>query len=264
MNQEIETYLRTFVDYAQDDWYEMLPSAEIAICNKDAASTGVSPFFLEHGYHIQPLDLHTTLTPPSARQSPIKQADDIVRKLQDAREWAQSSMATAQQVMEEATNRKRQQAPSFKVGDKVWLNLNNIRTDRPAKKLDAKNAKFTVLEEVSSHSYRLDTPPGIHNVFHSQLLRLAGNDPLVSQVQDDSQPLPKIIGNNEEYEVQEILDEKAVRRGRGHQKKFLVKWAGYAKPTWEPANAIEDCIALDNWQERQGQQSASRQAPYIK
>jgi len=249
MNQTLETYLRTFVDYAQDDWYDTLPSAEVAINDRDAASTGVSPFFLQHGYHIEPLDLWVDLTEEVVRQSPIQQADAIVRKLKDAREWAQSAMASAQQVMEEVTNRHRQQSPSFKIGDKVWLNLENIRTNRPTKKLDAKHAKFTVLEAIGSHSYRLNTPPGIHDVFHSQLLRLASYDPLPSQVQDDSQPLPQLVGEDAEYEVEKILDEKVVRRRGGSQHQFLVKWAGYARPTWEPKEALNDTVALDHWEE---------------
>ena len=52
--------------------------------------------------------------------------------------------------------------------------------DRPSKKLDAKYAKYTVTEIVSSHSYRLDTPPGIHNVFYIRLLKLAKSSPLPS------------------------------------------------------------------------------------
>jgi hypothetical protein len=140
-------------------------------------------------------------------------------------------MAAAQQVIEEVTNRRRQQSPSFRVGDKVWLNLENICTDRPTKKLDAKNAKFTVVEAVGSHSYRLDTPPGIRNVFHSQLLRLALYDPLPSQVQDDSHPPPQIVGDQDEYEIEKILDEKSIQRGGKAQRKFLVKWTGYAQPT---------------------------------
>jgi len=95
-------------------------------------------------------------------------------------------MAEAQQVQENSTNRKRSQAPSFQVGDKVWLSLKNIRTDRPSKTLDVRNAKYTVTEVIGSYSYRLDTPPGISNVFYSQLLRLANNDPLLSQKRTDT------------------------------------------------------------------------------
>ena len=248
MNQELETYLRTFINHAQDDWYEMLPSAEVAINGRNAASTGVSPFFLEHGYHVDPLDIHEEL-PRMTRESPVAQADAIVRKLQKAREWAQSAMTYAQQVQETSTNRRRQQAPSFKVGDKVWLNLKNIRTNRTMKKLDAKHAKYTILEIVGSHSYRLDTPPGIHDVFHSQLLRSASYDPLPSQAQDDSQPQPQLVGDEEEYDVEEVLDEKLLRQGR---RKLLVKWKDYARPTWEPYEALQDTAALVRWEERRG------------
>jgi hypothetical protein len=161
-------------------------------------------------------------------------------------------MTHAQQIQEEIANRTRKQSPQFKVGDRVWLNLTNVRTKRISKKLDAKNAKFTVLEEIGSHSYRLNTPPGIHNVFHSQLLRLASYDPLPNQKQDDTQPPPQIIGDHEEYEVEEIQNERVVRR-RGQQKRqLLIKWIGYAEPTWEPYEAFEDTAALDRWEERRG------------
>ena len=50
--------------------------------------------------------------------------------------------------------------------------------DRPLKKLDAKYAKYIVMEIVSSYSYRLDIPLGIHNVFYIRLLKLAKSSPL--------------------------------------------------------------------------------------
>jgi predicted aspartyl protease len=247
MNSTMEDYLRTFCNHAQDDWYNLLPSAQIAIMGRDAASTGVSPFFLEHGWHIEPLDLHLEPAPNTTRQSPIQRADTIVWQLQAARELAQASMAAAQQRQEEAANRHRQQAYNFKVGDKVWLNLKNVRTNRPTKKLDAKHAKFTVTEVIGSHSYRLDTPPGIHNVFHSNLLRPASCDPLPSQVQTDTQPGPQLVQGELEYEVEQILQEKLVRRKR----KFLVKWTGYARPTWEPEDALSETAALAAWEARE-------------
>jgi hypothetical protein len=244
MNATMETYIRTFCDYSQDDWYELLPSAQLAIMGRDATSTGVSPFFLEHGWHVEPLDLQLEPIDRTAHQSPVQRADAIVRRLKEARDWAEASMANAQQVQEEITNRKRQQAPSFKINDKVWLNLKNIRTERPTRKFDAKNAKYTVTEVIGSHSYRLDTPPGIDNVFHSKLLRLAGTDPLPSQVQTDAQPGPKVVQEDVEYEVDHILRERLVRG----QKRLLVKWKGYARPTWEPYDAFEATAALDAWE----------------
>ena len=59
----------------------------------------------------------------------------------------------------------------YKVGDKVWLSLKNIATDRLSKKLDAKHTKYTVTEVVRSYSYRLDTLLRIYNVFYIRLLK---------------------------------------------------------------------------------------------
>jgi hypothetical protein len=38
------------------------------------------------------------------------------------------------------------------------------------------------------------------------------------------------MGDEDEYEIEQILDEKHVRRGRGVLRKLLVKWKGYACP----------------------------------
>jgi hypothetical protein len=250
MNQTVEAYIRTFTNYAQDNWVTLLPMAELAINNHDSATTGVSPFFLSHGYNVEPLQLSDEdLKLVRNKRSPIQQANDIVRKLKEATEWAQTAMAIAQQVQEDTTNRQRDQAPQYKVGDKVWLNLANVRTDRPSKKLDAKNAKYTIIESIGSHSFRLDTPQGIHNVFHSKLLRPAADDPLPSQRTTDPQPAPRIVNNEEEYEVEGILKERLVRKGRGRTKQYLVKWVGYDRPTWEPASEFEDVEALDAYEE---------------
>ena len=45
MNQTVETFLRTYIDFDQRSWARLLLIAEFAINNKNAASTGVNPFF---------------------------------------------------------------------------------------------------------------------------------------------------------------------------------------------------------------------------
>ena len=54
-----------------------------------------------------------------------------------------------------------------------------------------------VLTVISSHNYRLDTPPGIHDVFHASLLKRAAADPFPNQRQGDSRP-PAIMVDREE------------------------------------------------------------------
>ena len=100
---------------------------------------------------------------------------------------------------------------------------------------------------MGSHNFRLDTPPGIRNVFHVDRLRAASADPFPSQVSDDSHPGPTIIGNEDgthEYNVERILKKR--KSGRGNQ--YLVKCKDYARPTWEPTSAMENTVALDEFE----------------
>jgi len=52
MNQTLEQYLRVYCNYQQDNWSELLPFAEFAYNNAPSATTGVSPFFANKGYHL--------------------------------------------------------------------------------------------------------------------------------------------------------------------------------------------------------------------
>src|SRR5258705_2608623 len=52
-NQVLEQYLQGYMNYQQDDWATLLPMAEFAYYNAMNATTGVSPFFANKGYHLE-------------------------------------------------------------------------------------------------------------------------------------------------------------------------------------------------------------------
>jgi len=52
MNQTLEQYLRVYCNYQQDNWSELLPLAEFAYNNTPSATTGITPFFANKGYHL--------------------------------------------------------------------------------------------------------------------------------------------------------------------------------------------------------------------
>ena len=49
VNQEVEIYLRAYVDHLQDDWAEWLATTEFALNNQMHSATGHTPFFLDYG-----------------------------------------------------------------------------------------------------------------------------------------------------------------------------------------------------------------------
>ena len=53
MNQELEQYLRFFMNYGQKDWLEWLASAEFAINNKVHLATKISPFMVNYGRELR-------------------------------------------------------------------------------------------------------------------------------------------------------------------------------------------------------------------
>ena len=52
-NQVLEGYLRNFVNYDQNDWYQLLLLAEHAYNNSVTNAHGMSPFYANYGFHAQ-------------------------------------------------------------------------------------------------------------------------------------------------------------------------------------------------------------------
>jgi hypothetical protein len=83
---------------------------------------------------------------------------------------------------------------------------------------------------------------------------------LPSQVLDNPQPPAVLVDGADEWQVEEILDErqkKLLGRGRRKGLEYDVKWQGSAKPIWELASALEDTTALDEYLERRGRDPSS-------
>lgn len=253
MNQEIYAYLRAFISYAQFDWPKLLPMAQLAINNRDS-SIGMSPFFLTHGYHVEPIQQQQIELSNEERKKlspPEKLAQDFVERIKLGEDFAAAAMASAQERMEDSANRRRAPAERFEVGDKVWLNLRNIKNPQPKKKLSWVSAKYEVLKVPSPHTVELNVPSGIHPVFHVDLVRRAATDPLPSQIIRDEQPppaIPQSLTSDAEYGIERVMRAENQKRGRGFRRMILVKWKGYAEPTWEPRENFEETEALENFE----------------
>ena len=104
-----------------------------------ATSTGINPFFITHGYNTPLLNYDIAAadgTEDRGARTPAEIGNEITRKLREASDFAQAAIAYAQDIQQQYANQHRQPAERLRAGDRVWLNLKNITTDRPCKKLN--------------------------------------------------------------------------------------------------------------------------------
>ena len=231
VNQELELYLRMYVDYRQSDWSEWLALAEFAYNNREHSATGMTPFFVNTG--LNPLDPGKILT-----TSKNLSTETFAKELKEIQKQAHEQLEKANDVMKKAHDKKATKMVQFQPGDKVMLDGRNIATTRPTKKLDDKwYGPFKVLEKIGAAAYKLELPAAWknkHPVFNEVLLKKYIAPVFPSQSKTPPPP-PILIDDEEEYEVQEILDSR-FHRGT---LQFLIKWTGYDETTWEPAKEIE-------------------------
>ena len=117
-------------------------------------------------------------------------------------------------------------AHKYKPGDQVWLEASNLKSAHPSKKLGPKRyGPFKVAEKIRHAAYQLLLPDNwkhIHPVFNQGLL-MPFNKVLYTTQRKPRPPPPEVVGNELEYEVQQILDARKCQNSI----EFLVSWKGY-------------------------------------
>jgi hypothetical protein len=233
VNQEIEEYLRLYVNHKQSDWAEWLSLAEFCYNDREHSSTHVSPFYSNLG-------MHPRKGGEPRREVKTEAAEVFATRMKKTREEAQSALNKAAMEMAKYYDEHRAETPEYKVGDKVYLDGANITTDRPAKKLeDRRYGPFQITEKVGTRAYKLKLPQTwkIHPVFNVVKLR-PYHPPETSVQQKPPPPPPVLVEGVKQYEVEAILDSR-MRRGR---LQYLVKWLGYPREesSWESESNVRD------------------------
>ena len=217
INQSLEVHLRSFCDYAQDDWAELLPLAEFAHNSTHHSTIGMTPFYANYGHHPR--------MSVTSDDTPLPDVSERLNRIKIAHIEAQDAITVANERYAFWANKSRLPDPDFQPGAQVWLLRKHIKTTRPSTKLDVRKlGPFEVVEKVGRNAYRLALPPTmqIHPVVNVSLLEKHTLNVHPERMLPPPVP-PPVVEANDVFEVEKIMDSRFKRDRLQH----LVQWKGY-------------------------------------
>ncbi|GAW05938.1 Retrotransposable element Tf2 155 kDa protein type 1 [Lentinula edodes] len=217
VNQDLEVYLRIFVNYYQDDWSRWLPFAEFAQSNCHHTAIGTTPFFAEYGYHPT-----FSIDPVSNQRVP--KADNHLDQIHQVQRNIQSMLEIAAERMKRFYDEWKEDAPQYQPGDKVFLERTDLHSLRPSHKLDHKRyGPYTIQEKISDSAYKIRIPSHwrVHDVFHVSSMIPVNKDTIIGRIQPPPPPVFLYEDGTEEREVEQILK---MRVGSDGVKEYYLKW----------------------------------------
>ena len=214
INQELEQYLRMFIDHRQEQWPDWLGTAEFAYNNKVYSSTKMLPFKVNYkqdprmGFEMR-------------KKGKYKGAEKFVIKMKEVQKEAKVALGKVQEEIRKYADRKREEVNKYKVGDLVMLSTKDLKYQmirRRTKKLTEQFVgPYKIKKIVLTNVVELELPSTIriHPVVNvSRVCKYVGQ----VKGQRKEQPAPVIIKGEEEWEVERILNKQQIR-GRD---KYLV------------------------------------------
>jgi len=165
-NQVQEGYLRTLLNYDQNDWYQLFPLAEHAFNNSATNSHKMTKFFATYVFYAQTERM-------KEREAHNPRATMYADWMQDIHRLEKETLENPRESMMKYYDRKATKQPSIEGGDLVLLNAKDLRSTRPSKNRSPKlYGPFKVLEREGGRAYKLEISSWrkIHPVFHVSLL----------------------------------------------------------------------------------------------
>jgi len=226
-NQELEQYLRMYVNHKQNNWSEWLAMAKFAFNNKVHTATKMSPFKVNYGREPRMgFDIR--------KKGKNEKAEEFARKMKERHEEARVALVKTQEEMKRQADRNRKEAEEYRVGDKVLISTKDFSMElmkRATKKLTEKFiGPYVVKKIVSENAVELELPVSLRIHLVVNVRRIVKYREQI-EGQKKIPPPPVKVAGEKEYEVEEILDRQE-RRGKT---KYLVKWKEYTaeENTWE-------------------------------
>ena len=99
MKQEVEQYLRFFIEHRQKDWPEWLAMAEFAINNKVHTATKVSPFIANYGKEVR-------IGGDIQRKGKVESATEFAGRMKKVQEEAEAVLRKTQEEMKRYADRE--------------------------------------------------------------------------------------------------------------------------------------------------------------
>jgi len=163
VNQELEQYLRMFIDHRQEQWPNWLGTAEFAYNNKVYSNTKTSPF--RANYRQDP-----RMGFEMKRKGKYEGAEKFITKIKEIQEEAKAALGKAQEEMKKYTDRKRAEVNEYKVGDLVMLSTKDLKYQMVGRRTEKLTERFVdsyrIKKIVSSNTVELELPSTvkIHSV----------------------------------------------------------------------------------------------------
>jgi len=160
MNQMIKMYLRHYINKNQNNWVQLLLTAQFVYNNTQNETTEETPFQANYEYNSkvwQELQAHRS------------QSQKAILNIAEIKKLHKDLMNRIQQQTRQTTEVK-----PFVVEERVYLRTDNIHVKQRSKKLNNKSIKpFEIKRNIKGLSYELDLlkKMQIHSVFHVFMLQ---------------------------------------------------------------------------------------------